>query len=71
MIDFKSGLMRITSPKPEPIAKWVVYFQTPRGLYSTLPEAVESAESIGYPLEAIQPVPVALDEHGHYEVCVR
>ncbi len=71
MIDFKSGTMRLTTPKPEPIAKWVVYFQTPKGLYSELHEAVESAESIGFPLEAIQPVPVALDAQGHYEVCVR
>lgn len=71
MIDFKSGTMRLTSPKPEKIDKWVVYFQTPEGLYSELHEAVASAEKLGMPLEAIQPVPVALDKHGHYEVCVR
>jgi hypothetical protein len=71
VIDFKSGTMRLESPKPEPIVKWVVYFQTPKGLYSTLPEAVACAEELCMPLEGIQPVPVALDAHGHYEVCVR
>lgn len=71
MINFKNGTMRLQTPKPEPIKQWTVYFQTPEGLFTELHEAVASAEKLGYPIEAIQPVPIALDEHGHYEVVVR
>ena len=63
--------MRLQTGKPEAIKTWTVFFQTPEGLHTKLHEAVASAEKLGYPVEAIQPVPVALDEHGHYEVCVR
>lgn len=71
MIDFKSGMMRVLSGKPEPIKEWVVAFQTIEGLFTTLDEAVASAEKCGYPVTMIQPVPVALDAQGHYEVCIR
>lgn len=71
MINFAFGTMRLDNERFEKIEKWVVYFRTMEGLFTTLPEAVESASRIEMPLEMIRPVPVALDKHGHYEEVVR
>lgn len=67
MIDFEHGTMRLESTRYEKIEKWVVWFRTMEGLFTTLAEAVESCKKMEAPVEMIRPVTVAIDKHGHYE----
>lgn len=63
--------MRLETANYYKIEKWVVWFRTMEGLFTTLEEAVASCVKMEAPLEMIRPVTVAIDKHGHYEECHR
>jgi hypothetical protein len=67
MIDMLHGTMRLETARYEKIERWEVWFRTMEGLFTNLPDAVESAQKTEMPVEMIRPVAVALDKHGHYE----
>ena len=49
------------------IKRFDVYFRTIRGLHTSIQEALQDAEEVGFPAEMIRAVPVAIDEDGHFE----
>lgn len=68
MISFQNKEMGF-STQMHPIKSFVVYFKTAKGLCGTLDEAVEVCKSMDLdPDISIQPVPAAVDIHGHFEV---
>lgn len=55
-----------------PIKSWQVFFQCPKGLCTTLEEAIDACEASDWdPNLVICPVCVALDEAGRYEIIMR
>lgn len=68
MILLKSNMMGHVSNQLYPIKCFEVWFKTPKGLCSQRDEAITYVESMDMGEEAILPVPVAIDIHGHYEV---
>lgn len=71
MISFSDEELSLNG-KPSTITEWQVWFQTPFGLMQSFREAVQKCkENELDPDLVIQPVPVARDQIGRYEVVMR
>jgi hypothetical protein len=55
-----------------PIVEWQVWYVIPKGVTDSIQEAIRICQENDWgPNAVIQPVPVAIDEDGRYEIIVR